>query len=162
MNINLLKSAIYLFIVPILLSGAASACTIGETAALHFPFNTTTLSNADRVAIANKVIEAKRWPNVEIRAIVIAGAYFQESNIEKLKNIRAVNVKYYLLQLGISAKNIYIDKRTFTDEVASKRPDGSIDIQQVIVEFTPICKGSCAWMCDDPRVTPHSRLINNY
>ncbi|WP_246637259.1 hypothetical protein [Burkholderia catarinensis] len=162
MNMNLLKSTICLLTMSMLLSGAATACTIGETAALYFPFNTTTLSNTDRVAIANKVIEAKRWPNVEIRAIVIAGAYFQERNIEKLKDIRAINMKDYLLQLGINAENIYIDKRTFTDEVASKRPDGSIDIQQVIVEFTPICKGSCAWMCDDPRVTPHSRLINNY
>ncbi|KAG8154991.1 hypothetical protein BFF94_003430 [Burkholderia catarinensis] len=127
---------------------------------MQLPFNTTTLSNADRVTIVDSAIEAKKWPNVKIQAIIIAGAYVYEKNIEKLKNMRGENVKEYLQQLGISAENIYVEKKTFTDEMITRRPDGTIKTNQVIVEFTPICSGSCAWMCDDPRVTPHSKLIN--
>ncbi|WP_423380376.1 hypothetical protein [Burkholderia sp. LMG 32019] len=143
-----------------MLSSVATACTIGEEARLQLPFNTTTLSNADRVTIADSVIEAKKWPNVKIQATIIAGAFVYEKNIEKLKNIRGENVKEYLQQLGIGVDHIVIDKKTFTDAMITRRPDGTIKTHQIIVEFTPICKGSCAWMCDNLRVTPHSKLIN--
>ncbi|MCA8154621.1 hypothetical protein [Burkholderia contaminans] len=139
---------------------SAVACTIGEEARLQLPLNTTALSNADRVTIADSVIKAKRWPNVEIQAVVIAGAFVYERNIEELKDMRGENTKAYLQQLGISIDHILIDKKTFTDDMITRRPDGTIKTNQVIVEFTPICKGSCAWMCDDPRVAPHSKLIN--
>ncbi|NHV27276.1 hypothetical protein HAV18_13600 [Burkholderia sp. D-99] len=127
---------------------------------MQLPFNTTTLSNADRVAIADSVIAAKSWPNVKIQATIIAGAFVYEKNIEILKDTRGENVKEYLQHLGISVDHIVIDKKTFTDEMITRRPDGTIKTNQIIVEFTPICKGSCAWMCDDLRVTPHSKLIN--
>ncbi|MDR6497751.1 hypothetical protein J2785_000894 [Burkholderia ambifaria] len=162
MNRNPLKSgfAAYLLALSSMLSGAATACTIGEEALVQFPFNKTTFSNADRVTIANSAIEAKKWPDVKIKAIVIAGAYIHEKDIEKLKDARAENTISYLRKLGISAENIFVDKKTFTDEMVEKRPDGTVNIHQVIVEFTPICKGSCAWMCNDPRVTPRSKAIN--
>ncbi|WP_334070136.1 hypothetical protein [Burkholderia ambifaria] len=86
-----------------LLSGAVLACTIGEEAQVQLPFNTTTFSNADRIAIANSVIEAKKWPDVKIQAVVIAGAYIHENDIERLKNVRADNAKAYLQQLGIES-----------------------------------------------------------
>ncbi|MCA8296725.1 MULTISPECIES: hypothetical protein [Burkholderia] len=143
-----------------MLLNSAAACTIGEEARLQLPLNTTTLSNADRVTIADSVIEAKKWPDVEIQAIIIAGAFTHERNIEELKDMRGENAKEYLQQLGISTDHILIDKKTFTDEMITRRPDGTIKTNQMILEFTPICKGSCAWMCDDPRVTPHSKLIN--
>ncbi|WP_230463774.1 hypothetical protein [Burkholderia ubonensis] len=162
MKINSLKSSVAVCALTLLsmLSSVAVACTIGEEARLQLPFNTTTLSNADRVTIADSVIEAKKWPNVEIQATIIAGAFFYEKNIEKLKDMRGENVKEYLQQLGINANHILIDKKTFTDEMITRRSDRTIKTNQIIVEFTPICKGSCAWMCDDPRVTPHSKLIN--
>ncbi|WP_175694066.1 hypothetical protein [Burkholderia ambifaria] len=162
MNRNSLKSSVAACALTLssMLSNVAMACTIGEEARLQLPFNTTTLSNADRVTIADSVIEAKKWPNVEIQAIVIAGAFVYEKDIEKLKDMRGENVNEYLKQLGISADHILIDKKTFTDEMITRRADGTIKTNQIIVEFTPICKGSCAWMCDDPRVTPHSKLID--
>ncbi|QBQ98456.1 hypothetical protein E1956_02050 [Paraburkholderia pallida] len=109
--------------------------------------------------MADSVIEAKKWPEVQIQAIVIAGAYVGERNIDRLKAARAENVKAYLQQLGIKTENILIDRKTFTDEMVMRRSDGTLDVHQIIVELTPICKGSCAWLCDDPRVTPHSRAI---
>lgn len=139
--------------------GSATACTIFEEAQARLPFNTTTLSNRDRLALADSVIAAKQWPDVQIRAVVIAGAYIRERNLDRLKEARAENVKAYLQQLGIESQNILIDRKTFTSEMVGKRPDNTIDVRQVLVELTPICKGSCAWMCDDPRVTPHSRAI---
>ncbi|QVN22760.1 hypothetical protein JYG32_24745 [Burkholderia pyrrocinia] len=117
------------------------------------------MSNTGRLAIANIVIEAKKWPDVEIQAVVIAGAYKSEKNVERLKEIRAENVKAYLRQLGIKSENILIDKKTFTDEMVVKHPDGTLTIHQIVIELTPICKGSCAWLCDDPRVTPTSKAI---
>jgi hypothetical protein len=141
------------------LYGSVSACTIGEEAQAQLPFNTTTLSNIDRLAIAHSVLEAKKWPDVQIQAVVIAGAYIGERDINRLKQTRAENVRAYLQQLGIKNENILIDKKTFTDEMVEKRTDGTLDIHQIIVELTPICRGSCAWLCDDPRVTPHSKAI---
>ncbi|OXI43880.1 hypothetical protein [Burkholderia aenigmatica] len=162
MNRNSFRSSVAVCALTLssMLLTSAVACTIGEEARLQLPLNTTTLSNADRVTIADSVIEAKKWPNVEIQAIIIAGAFVYERNIEKLKDIRGENAKEYLQQLGISTDHILIDKKTFTDEMITRRPDGTIKTNQLIVEFTPICKGSCAWMCDDPRVKPHSKLIN--
>ncbi|WP_254615276.1 hypothetical protein [Burkholderia pyrrocinia] len=139
--------------------GLAVACTIGEEAQVQLPFNAADISNTGRLAIANIVIEAKKWPNVEIQAVVIAGAYKSEKNVERLKEIRAENVKAYLRQLGIKSENILIDKKTFTDEMVVKHPDGTLTIHQIVIELTPICKGSCAWLCDDPRVTPTSKAI---
>ncbi|MCC8404057.1 hypothetical protein LJ655_19595 [Paraburkholderia sp. MMS20-SJTN17] len=142
------------------LYGSAGACTIGEEAEIELPFNTTALTSANKHAITIALIEAKKWPDVQIQAVIMAGAYTAERNMDQLKEGRAKNVKAYLQELGISSENILIEKHTFTDEMAVKRPDGTLGYRQVFVEFTPICKGSCAWMCDDPRVTPHSRVIN--
>ncbi|WP_269503021.1 hypothetical protein [Burkholderia sp. IMCC1007] len=104
-------------------------------------------------------MKQKKWPDVTIQAILIAGAYINEANVDNLKDERAENAKSYLQQLGIRAENTLIDKKTFTDEMVVKQPDGTIDVHQMVVELTPLCKGSCAWMCDDPRVTPRSKAI---
>lgn len=141
-------------------SDAARACTIFEEMVTHLPFNTTDISNADRLVIASKFIEAKKWPDVQIQAVVIAGAYKGEHNIERLKEVRGENIKAYLQMLGIKSDNILIDKKTFTDEMVEKLPDGTLNVNQIVVEMTPLCKGSCARLCDDPRVTPHTKLIN--
>lgn len=140
--------------------GSAGACTVGEEAEIELPFNTTALTSANKHAITDALIEAKKWPDVQIQAVIMAGAYTAERNIDQLKEGRAKSVKAYLQELGIRRENILIEKHTFTDEMAVKRPDGTLGYRQVFVEFTPICNGSCAWMCDDPRVTPHSRVIN--
>ncbi|MBB5461010.1 hypothetical protein [Paraburkholderia sp. Cpub6] len=140
--------------------GSAGACTIGEEAEIELPFNTTALTNANRLAITDAVIEAKKWPDVQIQAVIMAGAYTVERNLDRLKEDRARSVKVYLQQLGIRSENILIEKHTFTDEMVVKRPDGTLSYRQVFVEFKPICNGSCAWMCDDPRVTPRSKVIN--
>jgi hypothetical protein len=141
-------------------SAVARACTIGEEMGAHLPFGATDISNANRLAIANMYIEAKKWPDVQIQAVVIAGAYKDERNLEKLKEVRGENVKAYLMALGVKSENILIDKKTFTDQMVGREPDGLLTVEQVVVGLTPLCEGSCARLCDDPRVTPHTKLIN--
>jgi hypothetical protein len=141
-------------------SSAARACTIYEDMETHLPFNTTDISNADRLVIANKVIDAKRWPDVQIMAVIIAGAYTRERGMERLKQARGGNVKAYLESLGIKSEHIYIKKLTFTDQMMSRGADGLPIVNQVSIELPPLCEGSCARLCDDPRVTPHTKLIN--
>jgi hypothetical protein len=70
-----------------------------------------------------------------------------------------MNVRLFLQQLGIKYQNIVIDKKTFTDEIAVKHSDGTLTVHQIVVELTPICKGGCASLCDDLRVTPTSKAI---
>lgn len=146
----------------------AHACTIGEEMSTHLPFGTTEISNADRLTIANMFIEAKKWPDVQIQAVVIAGAYKGkriagaskgEGDMKRLKEMRGENVKAYLEMLGVKSENILIDKKTFTDKMVVNAPDGSLTVEQIVVGFTPLCEGSCARLCNDPRVRPNSKLI---
>ncbi|WP_233839031.1 hypothetical protein [Paraburkholderia sp. ZP32-5] len=146
--------------ISVCLNGSAGACTIGEEAEIELPLNTTALTNANRIAIEDAVIEARNWPDVRIQAVIMAGAYTVERNLDRLKEDRAKNVMIYLQQLGIRSEDILIEKHTFTDEMVEKRPDGALSYRQVFVEFKPICNGSCAWMCNDPRVTPRTKVIN--
>jgi hypothetical protein len=138
----------------------AIACTIGEVTALELPFNTVELSKENKRAIAGAVDEAKKWPNVKIQAIVMAGAYIGEHDLDVLQERRGENVQAYLRKLGIRHENIYIVPKTLTDGFVVKRADDELAIRQIEVELHPICQGSCAWMCNDPRVTPRTKVIN--
>jgi hypothetical protein len=142
-----------------LFSAIAGACTIGEDMSTQVPFGATDISNADRLVIANMYIKAKTWPNVQIRAEVIAGAYKSERPLERLKAVRGENIRAYLLMLGIKPENILIDTKTFTDAMTSRASDGSLVVEQIVVGLTPLCEGSCARLCNDPRVTPNTKLI---
>lgn len=64
---------------------SALACTIGENMQTHLPFGATDISNADRLAIANMYIEAKKWPDIEIRGIVYVGGYVKERPAEPFR-----------------------------------------------------------------------------
>ncbi|UEP22083.1 hypothetical protein LL999_03735 [Burkholderia ambifaria] len=136
----------------------AHACTIGESVRIPLPLNGIDVSNADRLRIADTVIEAKNWPGVEIQAVIISGAYTKERSGEQLKDERAMRAVAYLKQLGIKSENIIVEKKTFTDEMVRKS-DGTLDLYQIDIELVPLCPGGCQKLCDDPRVTPRSRAI---
>ncbi|WP_321964137.1 hypothetical protein [Paraburkholderia sp. J7] len=140
------------------LSGAARACTINESMETRLPFNVVDLSNSDRLLIASIVIEARKWPEVDIQAVIIAGAYVGEKNGEKLKSERGAAVRDFLIQLGIKPQNILIEPKTLTDQMV-KNEDGTLNLHQIAIELAPLCKGGCERLCDDPRVTPTSRAI---
>ncbi|WP_321881577.1 hypothetical protein [Paraburkholderia bannensis] len=134
------------------------ACTINESMETRLPLNSTYLANDDRLAIANIVLEAKQWPDVDIQAVVIAGAYVKEKNIEKLKSERGAVVRAYLIHLGIKPQNVLIEPKTLTDEMV-KNDDGSLNLHQIAIELVPLCNGGCEKLCNDPRVTAKSRAI---
>ncbi|MBN3787575.1 hypothetical protein [Burkholderia sp. Ac-20353] len=136
----------------------AHACTIGESVRIPLPLNSTDVTNSDRLKIADAVIEAKKWPDVEIQAVIISGAYTKERDGEHLKDERAKVASAYLKQLGIKNDNIIIDKKTFTDDMVRKS-DGKLDLYQIDIELAPLCRGGCQRLCDDPRVTPRSKAI---
>jgi hypothetical protein len=140
------------------LSMQARACTISESMETRLPFNAVELTNRDRLSIANIVLEAKKWPDVDIQAVIIAGAYVGEKDRERLKSERGELVKSYLVQLGINPQNILIEPKVFTNEMV-KNEDGTLNLHQISIELVPLCKGGCERLCDDPRITPHSRSI---
>jgi hypothetical protein len=137
---------------------SAHACSINEFIETRLPFNSTSLTNEDRLAIANIVLEAKKWPDVDIQAVVIAGAYIGENNAKKLKSERGAVVSAYLVQLGVKPQNVLIEPKTLTDQMV-KNEDGSLNLHQIAIELVPLCHGSCERLCSDPRVTPTSRAI---
>jgi len=100
---------------------------------------------------------ARQWPNVEIRGIVYAGGYIKERNPKAIAAARASELKSYLVQLGVRETNIWIDTRVI------KEPDvddkGNATLNQIAVSLVPICEGGCERLCNDPRVTPNTKVI---
>ncbi|HDR9484120.1 hypothetical protein BLA13014_05276 [Burkholderia aenigmatica] len=135
----------------------AYACTISTDMADTLPLNATDIPNKARVRIAEMVLEARNWPNVDIRGIVYAGGYVRERNPSDLAYRRAVALKAYLIQLGISEQNIWVDTRTI--KYPDIDNDGRPSLNQIAVTLVPICDGGCERLCSDPRVTPTSRAL---
>jgi hypothetical protein len=137
--------------------GNASACTISEDMTSSLPLNSTGIPNSDRIRIANMMLAAMQWPDVEIRGIVYAGGYIKERSPKAIAAERAAILKSYLVQLGVKEENIWVDTRII------KEPDiddkGNATLDQISVTLVPICKGSCERLCSDPRVTPTSKVI---
>ncbi|NML35192.1 hypothetical protein HHL14_30765 [Paraburkholderia sp. G-4-1-8] len=119
----------------------------------ELPFNTTSLSNENLQEIEMAVKDAKKWPPpaIGIQATVTAGAYIGEHDLDVLQKNRGEAVEAYLRKLGIPSENIYVDPVIMTDDFLVKRTDGELAVRQVEIELAPICKGSCQWMCGDPR-----------
>jgi hypothetical protein len=123
-----------------LISTEVRACTISESMETRLPFDAVELSNKDRLLIANIVLDARNWPDVDIQGVAIAGAYVQEKNGEKLKNERGALVRSYLVQPGIQPQNILIEPKTLTDEMV-RNTDGTLNLHQIAIELVPLCKG---------------------
>jgi len=135
----------------------ANACTISENMEDSLPLNSVEIPNSDRLKIANMVMSARQWPNVDIRAIVYAGGYVLERNPVALAAQRAAALRAYLIQLGIKESSVWIDTRKI------KRPDidskGNQALNQIAVTLVPICEGGCDRLCSAPRVVPTTRAI---
>jgi outer membrane protein OmpA-like peptidoglycan-associated protein len=137
--------------------GNANACTISENMQSDLPLNAIEISNSDRIKIANMVLAAKQWPDVKIRGIVYAAGFIKERNPKALAARRAEVMKRYLIQLGVEEGNIWVDTRIFKKPNIDDRGNATLD--QMAVTLVPICEGGCAQLCNDPRVTPNSKVI---
>ncbi|WP_233837300.1 hypothetical protein [Paraburkholderia sp. ZP32-5] len=137
--------------------GNASACTVSEDMTSSLPLNSTETQNSDRLKIADMMLAAKQWPDVEIRGIVYAGGYIKERDAKAIAVARAAILKSYLVQLGVKEGNIWLDTRII------KEPDiddkGVETLDQIAVTLVPICDGGCERLCSDPRVMPNSKAV---
>ncbi|RDJ97551.1 hypothetical protein [Paraburkholderia lacunae] len=140
--------------------GNAQAGTVMEFTQARLPLNSVDIPNAARLKIADMVLEARKWPDVQIRGIIEANAYVRETNPQALIEKRAAVLKAYLLQLGIKEENFWVEPHVLTEEMA-RNSKGELDIHQIGVTLVPICQGGCARLCHDPRVTPTSKAIVN-
>ncbi|MEF9440891.1 hypothetical protein OWS73_04680 [Burkholderia sp. 1B3(2022)] len=134
----------------------AHACTIGESVRIPLPLNSVDVTNADRLKIANAVIEARKWPDAEIQAVVISGAYTTERNRERLKTERAKIASEYLKQLGIRNEHIIIDKKTFTDAMV-RNSDGTLTLYQIDIELTPFAEAGVKGFATTRALRPEAR-----
>ncbi|WP_230563739.1 hypothetical protein [Paraburkholderia translucens] len=116
---------------------------------MQLPFSSTALSKENRQLVEDAVKKAKNGPDGRIHAIVIAGAYIGERDLDVLQDRRGEVVKTYLTKLGIPSANIYVEPATMTDSYLVKRPDGEVAVRQIEIELSPICRGSCEWKCAD-------------
>ncbi|WP_244848546.1 hypothetical protein [Caballeronia sp. SL2Y3] len=135
----------------------ANACTISEDMEASLPLNSVEIPNSARLRIADMVFAARQWPDVDIRGIVYAGGYAKERDPNALADQRASALEPYLLQLGIKEENIWLNKRIIRKPDAAD--DGSQTLNQIGVTLVPICRGGCDRLCDDPRITPVSKVI---
>ncbi|MBV8453267.1 MAG: hypothetical protein JOZ29_13490 [Deltaproteobacteria bacterium] len=134
-----------------------NACTISKDMEDSLPLNSIDIPNSDRLKIVDMVMEARRWPDAEIRGIVYAGGYVMENDPWALAEQRASELRAYLIQLGVNERNIWVDKRTINrPDVDSK---GNKTLNQIAVTLVPICEGGCERLCNDSRVTPNSKAI---
>ncbi len=134
-----------------------SACTISEDIEDGLPLNSVEIPNVDRTKIARMLIDARRWPDVEIRGIVYAGGYVLERDPMTLAAKRATALKAYLIQLGIKEHNIWVDTRKIKEPDVDDR--GNKVQHQIAVTLVPICNGGCERLCNDPGTIPTSRTV---
>ncbi|APA88923.2 OmpA family protein [Paraburkholderia sprentiae WSM5005] len=138
-------------------AGNAIACTVSEDMTSSLLLNSTEIPNSERIKIADMMLAAKQWLNVEIRGIVYAGGYIKERSPKEIAAERAANLKSYLVQLGVKEKNVWVDTRIIKEPDVDDKENAALD--QISVTLVPICDGGCARLCDDPRVTPTSKAI---
>lgn len=91
-----------------------------ESMRAGIPFNSTDIPGDARIKIAHMMIEARKWPDVEIRGIIDASAYLKEKDPQKLIEKRAEALKEYLLKLGVKEGNLWIQPHLLTDEMVEE------------------------------------------
>ncbi|MXN77884.1 hypothetical protein GR157_24450 [Burkholderia sp. 4701] len=136
----------------------AAACTISEDVLESVPLNYVGIPNSYRLKMVDMVLNARRWPDVEVQAQITTSAYVGERNAKELAESRGQQLKDFLIRLGINQKYIYVD----TQVVKSPYPvdsTGKSGYRQLGVGLLPLCKGGCERLCSDPRVTPNSKVV---
>ncbi|WP_157663565.1 hypothetical protein [Burkholderia ubonensis] len=134
------------------------ACTISEDIVESVPLNYQGIPNSYRLKMVDLVLNARRWPDVEIQAQVVANAFVSENSPKELAESRGWQLRDFLIQLGIKRKYIYVDTHVIRSPY-ERDSTGNGGYLQLGVSLLPLCKGGCERLCNDPRVTPNSRVI---
>ncbi|WP_232482492.1 hypothetical protein, partial [Burkholderia ubonensis] len=136
----------------------AMACTISEDIVESVPLNYQGIPNSYRLKMVDLVLNARRWPDVEIQAQVVANAFVGENSPKELAESRGWQLRDFLIQLGIKRQYIYVDTHVMRSPY-ERDSTGNGGYLQLGVSLLPLCKGGCERLCNDPRVTPNSRVI---
>ncbi|WP_126285893.1 hypothetical protein [Burkholderia stagnalis] len=134
------------------------ACTISEGVVESVPLNYQGIPNSYRLKMVDMVLNARRWPDVEIQAQVVANAFVGESSPKELAESRGRQLRDFLIQLGIRRQYIYVDTHVLSLPY-ERDSTGNGGYLQLGVSLLPLCKGGCERLCNDPRVTPNSKAI---
>lgn len=134
------------------------ACKIFEDFSASVPMNAVNIDNAARIRLANAVIRARTWPDVEVGAELSTPALSTEHEPKALSSARANAISSYLVQLGLKKSNILFEPIVISNPVA-RNEQGLKRIREIYVSLAPICPDGCDRLCNDPRVTPVSKAI---
>ncbi|WP_439891583.1 hypothetical protein ACS7SF_02785 [Ralstonia sp. 25C] len=86
-------------------------------------------------------------------------AYIGEKNPLALAKSRGEQIKDFLIQLGVKPEHIYVDAHIIKEPFPLDRSTGRSGYLQLGFGLSPWCKNGCQHLCDDPRVTPTTRVI---
>lgn len=134
------------------------ACTISEDLVESVPLNYPGIPNEYRIKIVDMVLNARKWPGVEIQAQIIANAYVGEDNPKMLAESRGAMLKDFLVKLGVKQEYVYVDTHIVRSPY-DKDSTGRGGYSQLGVSLLPLCKGGCERLCDDLRIIPNSKGI---
>ncbi|MFA8329417.1 hypothetical protein ACEPT7_29870 [Burkholderia ubonensis] len=134
------------------------ACTISEDVVESVPLNYQGIPNSYRLKMVDAVLNARRWPDVDIQAQIVASAFVGENGPNELAESRGWQLRDFLIQLGIKRQYIYIDTHVMRSPY-ERDSTGNGGYLQLGASLLPLCKGGCERLCNDPRVTPNSRVI---
>ncbi|WP_322026629.1 hypothetical protein [Burkholderia sp. BCC1977] len=124
----------------------ADACKILLTDSMQLPLNSTAIANSDRLAIARHYLTAREWTREGASASVEATAYDWESQPAELARQRGALMKSFLVQLGMSPDDIYVDERIVFRRSGKLDPD---EAKQLWVQFVPKCPpAGCQSLCN--------------
>ncbi|RQS70429.1 hypothetical protein DID96_14875 [Burkholderia sp. Bp8963] len=126
-------------------SGKASACSFALQYGGKIQHGITTISNADRVALAELLVTVRDSVAKDGPVVIYGFADDNEHHAETIAYRRAEAVREYLLSLGILRDRINIDTKIWRSD--SLVPPS--ERNQIEVEFVPACSPSgCESPCD--------------
>ncbi len=124
----------------------AAACSFSFQMSAKMPTDSAELTNADRIRLANLVIDVRALPVPGSAAVVYSYASESEHSPRVLAARRSQTVTGFLSQMGIELAHIYVEST-----VVPRGKNDRNDVDQVDIQFTPLCPpGGCGFLCGTP------------
>ncbi|WP_439891584.1 hypothetical protein ACS7SF_02790 [Ralstonia sp. 25C] len=110
--------------------------------------------------MVDMVLEARKWPDADIIAEIVTNAAAEEDNPSALAKSRGEQLRDFFIQLGIKPEHVFVSSSQILDKpFPFDRHTGRGGYLQLAVSLSPWCHHGCQHLCDDPRVTPTTRVI---
>ncbi|WP_175965047.1 hypothetical protein [Burkholderia sp. BCC0322] len=126
----------------------ADACKIMLTDSMQLPVNSVEIGNSDRLSVVRHYLTAKEWTREGTSVSIEATAYDWEKQPVHLARQRGVQMKSFLVQLGMVPDDIHVGERIVSRRNGKLDPD---DAKQLWVQFVPKCPpAGCQSLCNSP------------